>query len=118
MEKLIFLANENIVVSKNLKKRFGGTIIVHGADTKFFDPKNFDKNLIKEKLDLRKEYKYILFSGMPREHKGLEELIKAIKNVNYNHLKLVIVGGDTKNSYYQRLLSMGQEVIIPVVKRS
>ena len=114
MEKLIFLANENIVVSKNLKKRFGGTIIVHGADTKFFDPKNFDKNLIKEKLDLRKEYKYILFSGMPREHKGLEELIKAIKNVNYNHLKLVIVGGDTKNSYYQRLLSMGQEVIIPV----
>ena len=35
MEKLIFLANENIVVSKNLKKRFGGTIIVHGADTKF-----------------------------------------------------------------------------------
>ena len=117
MEKLIFLANENIVVSKNLKKRFGGTIIVHGADTKFFDPKNFDKNLIKEKLDLRKEYKYILFSGMPREHKGLEELIKAIKNVNYNHLKLVIVGGDTKNSYYQRLLSMGQEVIIPVGKK-
>ena len=54
---------------------------------------------------------------MPREHKGLEELIKAIKNVNYNHLKLVIVGGDTKNSYYQRLLSMGQEVIIPVGKK-
>ena len=114
MEKLIFLADENIVVSNNLKKRFGGTKIVHGVDTNFFNTKDFDKDSIKEKLDLRKDYKYILFSGMPREHKGLEELIKAIKNINYDNLKLLLVGGDAQNIYYQKLLSIGQEVIIPI----
>ena len=118
MEKLIFLANKKIVVSKNLKKRFGGTIVVHGADTNFFNPKDFHKDLIKEKLGLKRDCKYILFSGMPREHKGLEELLKAIKNLNHNNLKLLIVGGDIKDNYYQKLLLMGQEVIIPVGQKN
>ncbi len=114
MEKLIFLSNENIVVSENLKKRYGGTKIIHGVDIKLFNPKKFNKDLIKEKLKLRKDHKYILFSGTPREHKGLEELLKAIKNINNDNLKLLLVGGDSQDSFYCKLLSIGENIIVPV----
>lgn len=114
MEKLIPLANENIIVSNFLQNRFGGTKIVHGVDINAFNPNLFNKEELKKKFKLDHENKYILFSGMPREHKGLEELISAIKNLNQKNLKLLIVGGDVNHSYFKKLLEIGKDFIVPI----
>ena len=110
-EKFIHLSDQNIIVSNYLKNKFGGIIIVHGANTKIFNPSNYNKAEIRKKLNLNIETKYILFSGLPREHKGVEELISAVKNINRNDLKLLIVGGDINDSYYKRLLLQGNGFI-------
>ena len=101
MERFVPLADDKIVVSKYLQDKFGGTRIVHGADVNVFNPMNFNKQEVRSKLELKHDDKYILFSGMPREHKGIEELLKAIINIDNKNLKLLIVGGDVNHKYYQ-----------------
>lgn len=118
IEKFIPLANDKIVVSRYLENKFGGSRIVHGADVAFFDPNNFSQQQAREKLGLKQEEKYILFSGMPREHKGIEDLLAAILNLNQKKLKLLLVGGDVQHSYYKKLLSIGKKSIIPVGPKS
>jgi glycosyltransferase involved in cell wall biosynthesis len=54
---------------------------------------------------------------MPREHKGIEELVNAVLNVNHENLKLLIVGGDVHHKYYQKLLSIGGDSIKAVGPR-
>ena len=114
MEKLIFFADEKIIVSEYLKNKFGGTKIMHGVDTDFFNPSTFTKLEAKKKLGLELDHKYILFSGMPREHKGIEELILAIKNINNNKLKFLLVGGDINHKYYKKLLLIGDDILVPI----
>jgi|APSaa5957512535_1039671.scaffolds.fasta_scaffold59090_2 glycosyltransferase involved in cell wall biosynthesis len=107
VEKFVPSADEIIVVSKFLQNKFGGTRIVHGVDTNLFNPNDFSKQDARCKLGLNHEDKYILFSGMPREHKGIEELVNAVLNINHEDLKILIVGGDIHHKYYKKLLSIG-----------
>jgi glycosyltransferase involved in cell wall biosynthesis len=99
-------------VSNFLQSKFGGTKIVHGVDIYAFDPCRLGKLEARRNLGLDDDSKYILFSGMPREHKGVEELIKSVVNLNLKNLRLLMVGGDIQNSYYKRLLSLGGECIL------
>lgn len=117
MERFVPLADDKIVVSTYLQDKFGGTRIVHGVDVNVFNPMNFNKQEVRSKLELKHDDKYILFSGMPREHKGIEELLKAIINIDNKNLKLLIVGGDVNHKYYKELLLIGQNIIIPVGSR-
>lgn len=111
LEKFIPFADEKVVVSNFLQNKFGGTKIYHGADTYAFDPCRVGKSEARRKLGLDDEAKYILFSGVPREHKGLEELIKSITNIKLKNLRLLLVGGNERNSYFKRLISLGRECI-------
>jgi len=114
MEKFIPLADERIVVSDFLQQRFGGEKVVHGVDVVCFSPKLFDRNDERIRLGLDISATYILFSGMPREHKGLEELIQAIINIDRDDLKLLIVGGDVSHQYYRKLVAIGSDVIVSI----
>jgi len=118
MERFVPVADDRIVVSNYLKNKFGGTKVVHGVDINFFNPINFDKQEVRSKLELNHEDIYILFSGMPREHKGIEDLLTAIINIGQKNLKLLIVGGDVNHKYYKKLLSIGQDFIVAVGPRS
>ena len=117
VEKLIPLANEKIVVSRFLQDKFGGIKIVHGVDTNTFNPNLFNKTKIRGEIGLAREHKYILFSGMPREHKGIEELMVAIKKINRNDLKLLMVGGDIEHPYFKTILEIGGQSIVPIGPR-
>ena len=44
----------------------------------------------------------------------MEELLKAIKNIKNDNLKLLLVGGDYQDSFYRKLLLIGENIIIPV----
>lgn len=64
------------VASTPLRDRFGGTVIPHGADTHHFDPALFPAE------PARRDFGFsgptVLFPGTPRQHKGLEELARAV----------------------------------------
>ena len=51
-----------------------------------------------------------MFLGTPRPHKGLEDLIEAIKLLKDNDVLLVVVGVQ-ENRYSQHLVKLGKKTI-------
>ena len=98
-EKLIFMADQVVVSNTFLKNKFGGTIVWHGRDTTAFDPSRFNKNQIRQKHGIDKEKKIVMFFGTPRQHKGLDDLIEAVKLLNNQNVILSIVGVDSNDHY-------------------
>ncbi|GJL79624.1 MAG: hypothetical protein NPINA01_26130 [Nitrospinaceae bacterium] len=93
MEKLVSFADAITVSNGFLKNRFSGTLVYHCRDTGFLDPERFDSDRAKEKLGIRNK-KVVMFLGTPRTHKGLEDLMAAVKRINDPDLCLVIIGAD------------------------
>jgi len=114
LEKMIAYADTTIVVSSYLWDKFGGSILVHGVDVSFFDPDKFDSSTSRDRCCLEHDLKYILFSGVPREHKGVKDLLRAIINLDRKDVRLLIVGVDADNQYYKDLLHLGGGIIVPV----
>ena len=110
-EKLINFADEITVSNNFVKEKFGGTIIWHGKDTEAFDPKKFDKYLLREKFQIEKNKKVVMFFGTPRAHKGIEDLIKAIDSIKNPNIILVIVGIDERDQYCRNLAKAVKEVL-------
>ena len=111
MEKLVHFSDEITVSNTFLKEKFGGTIICHGRDTKNFDPKRFNKDLVREKYGIEKSKKIVMFFGTPRPHKGIEDLIKAISVIKDQKVVLVIVGFNASDQYSNNLLITIQETL-------
>jgi len=77
-EKLSHLADEITVSNNFLQDKFSGTIVWHARDTEAFNPEKFDGSSLREKYDIDRNKKVVMFSGTPRAHKGIEDLIEAI----------------------------------------
>jgi glycosyltransferase involved in cell wall biosynthesis len=103
MEKLAPFSDKITVSNTFLKDKFGGAIACHGRDTKAFDPKRFNSDLVKEKYCIEKSKKIVMFFGTPRLHKGIEDLIKAISVIEDQDVVLVIVGIDDRDQYSKNL---------------
>jgi len=101
-EELVHFADEITVSNHFLQKRFGGTIVWHGRDTEAFNPKKFDKILLKEKYKVKKNKKVVMFFGTPRPYKGIEDLIEAVNLLKDSCILLTLVGLD-KDNYSKRV---------------
>jgi glycosyltransferase involved in cell wall biosynthesis len=106
-ERLVFLADEVLVSNHWLQKRFGGTIIWHPRRADIFDPDLYDRDSLRHERSFNSDDKIIMFSGTPRPHKGIAELIDAVAAISDRRVKLVIVGlvGDYYSNLYQRMAS-------------
>jgi glycosyltransferase involved in cell wall biosynthesis len=100
-EKLTRFANRITVSSTFLKEKFGGTIVWHARDTTFFDPDRFDMNSLREKYEIGKREKTVIFCGTPRPHKGIDDLITALKQITK---VLLIIIGINEEKYCQELI--------------
>ncbi|MCK4734615.1 MAG: glycosyltransferase family 4 protein [Methanophagales archaeon] len=109
-EKLPHLADEITVSNNFLKDKFGGTIVWHGRDTEAFNPRKFNREQLREKYKIGRDKKIVMFFGTPREHKGIEDLIKSIELIKNQDILLVIVGID-KDYYSQNLVKIGKEIL-------
>jgi glycosyltransferase involved in cell wall biosynthesis len=107
-------ASDFLVVSTFLQKRYGGTIIHHGCDTRGFDPQRFEKGKVRREFGFDETQKLILFTGTALPHKGLEEVIAALEHLNIPDLKFVFVGSSPNRSYLDQLLRLGGDLIIPM----
>lgn len=109
-EKLVKYADEITVSNRFLKNRYGGTIIRHGRDTSIFDPSKFDKDAERKRYGVEIGKKVIVFFGTPRQHKGLEDLIDAVKEIesSCSEIQLVLVGIDTDDDYCREIIKKGE----------
>ena len=100
LEKQTKKADAIITSSKTLQKMYGGTWIPTGPNTDYFNPENFTGKKIREEFQI-KDKTVILFMGTPRKHKGVDELIQAVRELRKQNesLHLLIVGADKNNPY-------------------
>ena len=107
-EKLSHLADEITVSNNFLQDKFSGTIVWHARDTEAFNPEKFDGSSLREKYDIARNKKVVMFSGTPRAHKGIEDLIEAINLLQTQDVLLTLVGAD-EGSYSQNLITMADK---------
>ncbi|CAB3289257.1 Glycos_transf_1 domain-containing protein [Methanocaldococcus lauensis] len=110
-EKLYFLADEITVSNSFLQKKFGGTIIWHGRDAEKFNPEKYDCNELKKKYHIEKNKKIVMFFGTPRPHKGIDDLLNAMKLINDSNIILAIVGIDTSNEYCRNIIDKAKNML-------
>jgi glycosyltransferase involved in cell wall biosynthesis len=99
-EKLVKFSDEITVSNNFLQARFGGTIIWHARDLNDFDPSKFDKVSSRTKYRIAQAEKTVIFCGTPNPHKGIEDLITAMRYIP--EVVLIIVGIDGRD-YCQKL---------------
>lgn len=90
-EPLARRADEIFVVSRFLQRRFGGTRLVHGADTAFFDPARISRSEALRRTGLEDNH-YVVFTGTPNPDKGLDELLEALARLNAARTQVLVVG--------------------------
>jgi len=110
-EKLIHFADEITVSNNFLKEKYGGIIIWHGRDINNFNPKKYNKKLLREKYKINVSKKVIMFLGTPREHKGVEILINAVSMIKNKDIVLFIVGIGDNDNYAKKLTKTAKEML-------
>ena len=102
IEKLASLADKITLHTQFIQKRFGGIYIPNGKDPDLFDPQKYDPQKTRQKYNLEK-YKIIMFPGAPRPYKAVEDILRALDQLNNPEFKLVIVGGSPYDNYDKKL---------------
>ncbi|MEH2167315.1 MAG: glycosyltransferase family 4 protein [Nostoc sp.] len=112
MESLINRADAITADTQFLLNRFGGIYIPNGKDTCLFDPQKYDPQISRQKYGLA-EYRVLMFPGAPRPHKGLEDVLIALDQLQESDFRLVIVGGNPYDNYDEQLIERwGQWIIM------
>ncbi len=115
METLVSRADAVTVDTEFLKQRFGGVYLPNGKDTEMFDPAKYHPELSRRRYGLS-GYKILMFPGAPRPHKGVEDVLMALEQLNQPNLKLAIVGGSPYDDYDDRLMQQWGRWIIKLPK--
>lgn len=98
MESLVSRADAVTATTQFLQSKFDGHYLPNGKDTSVFDPDRYDAVSSRAKYGLA-DYRVLMFPGTARPHKGLEDVLLALDQLNESDLRLVIVGGRRPDSY-------------------
>lgn len=110
-EHLVRFADAVTIDTEFLQQRFGGVYLPNGKDTDLFDPTPYDAEQSRQKYGLA-DYRVLMFPGAPRPHKGVEDVLMALDQLNDPTMRLVIVGGSPYDDYDDRLIEQWGRWII------
>jgi glycosyltransferase involved in cell wall biosynthesis len=97
VERCIPEASLVISTTRFLQQRFGGQVIAMGVDTGRFCPQPPESvTALKTKLGLA-GFRVVVFGGVVRPHKGVEEILEAMVRTNRQDLRLLIAGPITEH---------------------
>ncbi len=102
MENWVSKADAVTVTTQFLQQRFGGHYLPNGKDTAIFNPDLYDPVASRQKYGLS-AYRVLMFPGTARPHKGLEDVLIALDQLNQPDFRLVIVGGRRPDGYEDHL---------------
>lgn len=91
-ESLVSTADYITVSNKELQNKFGGELLPHVRNELIFDKSIYPRTDIRQKFGYSEEDKVIFFIGTPRYHKGINEIVEAIKVINNPQVKLCVIG--------------------------
>lgn len=111
LERATHRADAITVNSMFLQKRYGGEYLPSGKDTKLFDPARFDAEAARHHFGLSR-YRVLLFPGTPQPHKGLVDLLCAVRELDWPDLRLVLVGGRATESHERLLKEWGRWIVV------
>ncbi|MFD1562790.1 glycosyltransferase family 4 protein [Haloarchaeobius amylolyticus] len=111
MEKASVWADEITVSNFFLKEKFGGTYVPHVRNTDFFNPDNYDSKKARNELGIPEDKFIVLFSGTPRPHKGVSDLVEAVQSIERDDILLLIVGVH-ESRYVRKLKSMSDDRVV------
>ncbi len=115
MERLVGFADSVIVSNKFLQNRFTGCLIPHCRDTSILDPDKFDALEVKKSLGLEGN-RVVMFLGTPRAHKGIDDLIRAVENLDYPDVRLVFIGAESSFDPQRNKSLSDQEKVVVLPK--
>lgn len=115
IENLVSRADAITIDTQFLQQRFGGVYVPNGKDTVKFDPNNYNSELSREYYGLS-SFRVLMFPGAPRPHKGVEDVLIALEQLNQPDLRLVIVGGSPYDNYDDQLIEKWGSWIIKLPK--
>lgn len=92
MEFMIARADRRVVSSSFLMARYGGTRVVQGVNPETFNPDTLDPVAARESLGLPHSSFLVLFTGTAWPHKGLPDLIRALRALDRADAHLVVAG--------------------------
>ena len=110
LDKLVHLADEITVSNQFLARRYGGHLVPHGRDVSFLDPSKYEGAAIKAALGLAQE-RLILFLGTARPHKGLEDLVAAVRMIPDKRIKILLVGAQSPDPFVDSLKAQAGDLL-------
>jgi len=97
IERSIRHADTVLSTTTWLQKRFGGHVVHAGANCEFFKPQpRQEVEALRQKLGLQ-DCKVIVFGGVVRPHKGVEEILEALILLKRPDIRLLVVGPITEH---------------------
>ena len=112
VEKSIAQLDGVISTTTFLQHRFGGSIVHAGVDTERFKPQpETMRRAMREKLGLR-DKRVIVFGGVVRPHKGVEEILAALVVLGDDRNRLLVVGPLTEHLARIRSTPEGRRYIV------
>ena len=85
---------QDIFIRERKIRRRNTTVIPHAVDdTKFYRPPDAERNLYKEKLDIRPDQKVIVYSGRLGLWKGIRELVPILRPLYMEHDCVFLIRG-------------------------
>lgn len=110
-ETLIPLFEQLTVSNRELQRRYGGLVVPHARDERDFVPEAWPRAAIREALGFSSTDKVILFAGTPRLHKGLEEVVLALRRLGRGDCKLLIVGSPVDHRAHRFLKTVDPALV-------
>lgn len=106
-EGLLPFADALIVSNAALAGKFGGVEVPHARDETRFDPVRFQRARARRQLGFRPWHRVVLFAGTPRPHKGVKEVLAAVKASRTRNCRLVVVGTPPDDWFARELRRAG-----------
>lgn len=93
VEGLLPKADQVVSSSTFLQRKFGGVVVRMGVDTARFKPLSpAEKHSVRTELGLEEGHRVIVFGGVVRPHKGVEQILAAMDLAADPHLRLLVIG--------------------------
>lgn len=106
IDKIIGISEATKVRFKSLAETDKYTIIYNGVDCEKFN-ENYDKFELRDRLEIEKDKKILVFVGQIKKTKGLGDIIDAINILpNSEDLKLYVLGSEPQPGLKQEFIDM------------
>ena len=110
-ENLLSFADRLLVSNPALQRRFGGAVVPHARDETVFQPELVDREAARRALGLDADQKVVMFVGTPRPHKGVLEILDAVKALQRKDYCFVIVGTPPDQGFADVLRDRGENTL-------